>query len=71
MQLAFMNQPYSLSTLKVLVENIIQIHENVLWDTQYFIKYSRIFSHSDSKWEMSGNILQNNVNPTYHCYESE
>ena len=36
------------------VHNIIQIHNNALWDWQYFTKYS---SHSGWMWKISCRIL--------------
>ena len=48
-----------------LSHNIIQIHNNVMWDWQYFIEYS---PHSVRIW---GNIMYNIVCPTKHCYGFE
>ena len=33
-------------SLGSIVHNILQIHKNVLWDSQCFSEYSRIFPHS-------------------------
>ena len=37
--------------------NIIQIHNNLMWDWQYYVQYSHIPTEC-------GNIVQNIVNPT-------
>ena len=36
------------------VHNIIQIHNNIMWDRQYFVEY---FPYSDWIWELFCKIL--------------
>ena len=43
-------------SFKVKFHNIIQIHNNVLWDWQYSTRYYRM-------WEIYGNILWNFPTP--------
>ena len=48
--------------------NIIQVHNNVLWDWQYSTKYSQIFPTFSLN---VANIQWNIVVPIEHCYGSE
>ena len=45
--------------------NIIQIHNNVLWDLTLFHGIFSMFNL------IVRNIMHNTVNPTQHCYNSE
>lgn len=55
------------------VQNIVVYlaHNIILWDLNYLIECSRIFSHSNWMWEIYENIPWNTVNPTWHCCGSE
>ena len=37
--------------------NIIQIHNNAIWDWQFFTRYSRKFSHSNWMWRIFCGVL--------------
>ena len=50
------------------LHNIIQIHNNVQWDWQYFTEYSLVFPYISLN---VGNILWSIVSATEHCYGSE
>jgi hypothetical protein len=50
------------------MHNIVQIHKIVLWDWQYFTKYS---PHWDWMWEIFSIIPWNIVSPIEHSYGSE
>ena len=50
-----------------MYDNIIQIHNNVLWDCQYYIEYSWIFFMSTLR---VGNITWYIFSPIKHCYGS-
>ena len=61
--MAFYTLHYTISYQRH-VANIIQIHNIVLWESQYFIEYSLIFSTFSLNLGIPGNIPWSTVSPT-------